>query len=248
MSGFVATEVADIPQPYESVVLLEAVVDGTTHELAIDQRDFLDINEECAERCTVYFKRQFALEGYFQESVVPGGYTPLKQNALHRNLSQLRRRSRSSHDVYGRFSLDFSPEVRERVLELLAGQRSFGFTGGSKLTMYTQYLRDIAGSRICIDVPGVGPLSYRLVEYLAVGSCIVAYPHEARLHVPLVDREHVVYIREDLSDLVETCEELLAEPQERERLAANACRYFDRYLHRDQLAAYHLHCLLQRAS
>jgi Glycosyl transferases group 1 len=104
--------------------------------------------------------------------------------------------------------------------------------------MYTQYLREIAGSRVCTDLPGEGPFTYRLVEYLAVGSCIVAYPHKARLHVPLRDREHIAYTKEDLSDLVELCDYFLRNPLERHRLAANAQSFFDRYLHRDQLAAY----------
>jgi hypothetical protein len=247
MSTMVPTEVADIEQPYEGVVLLEVSIEGRRHEVAIDQRDFLDIHERCAERCLLYFKRQFALEGYSRSNVVPGGYTPLKQEILHRHLAQVRRSRSSMHDVYGRFSLDLAPEVRGRVLELLTAQTRFGFTGGSKLTMYTQYLRDIAGAKVCIDVPGVGPLSYRLVEYLAVGSCVVSYPHRARLHVPLIDGKHVAYVKEDLSDLVELCDHLLSNPAERERLAANAQSYFDMYLHRDQLAAYHLKEILDRA-
>jgi Glycosyl transferases group 1 len=248
ISAMVASEVADFAQPYPSIVLFEASIDGVRHEVAIDQRDQLDVDEECADRCLLYFKRQFALEGYSRANVVPGGYVPLKQETLHRHLAQLRRRrGHELHDVYGRFSLTYSPDVRGRILELLTGQSRFDFTGGSKLTMYTEYLRDVVASRVCIDVPGVGPLSYRLVEYLALGSCIVSYPHRARLHVPLVDGEHLVYVAEDLSNLIELCDRFLSNPGERQRLSANARRYFDMYLHRDQLAAYHLHSILERA-
>jgi hypothetical protein len=169
----------------------------------------------------------------------------LKTDALYRNLERLREVDRKSHDVCGRFSSHFAPGVRGRVLQLLTEQSRFDFTGGPALTMYTQYLREVAGSKVCIDVPGQGPLSYRLVEYLALGSCVVAFPHDARLHVPLVDREHVAYTNEDLSDLVDICEFYLSNPQERQRLAANARGYFDRYLHRDQLAAYHVHSILE---
>jgi len=136
--------------------------------------------------------------------------------------------------------------IRGRVLALLEEQERFSFTGGSKLAMYTQYLRDVGRSRVCIDVPGVGPLSYRLVAYLAVGSCIVSYPHDAQLHVPLVDRKHVVYVKKDLSDLVDLCDHYVNNPGERRELAENAREYFDKYLHRDQLAAYHLHSVLER--
>jgi hypothetical protein len=242
------TETAEIPQPYGGIVLIEVVSDGTRarYEVAIDQRDEIDIDEECAGRCLVYFKRQHARDGYSRANVLPGGYIPLKQDALHRNLDRLRSADRRSREVYGRFSSHFAPGIRGRVLQLLTEQNRFDFTGGPALTMYTQYLREVAGSHVCVDVPGQGPLSYRLVEYLALGSCIVAFPHEARLHVPLVDREHIAYAKEDLSDLVDLCDFYLSNPHERQRLEANARDYFDRYLHRDQLAAYHLHSILER--
>jgi len=98
----------------------------------------------------------------------------MKHEVLHRHLHQLRRRNRLSHDVFARFSPHFSPEIRGPALRRLAAQIRFGFEGGTQLMMYTQYLRDIAGSRVCIDLPGEGPFTYRLVEYLAIGSCIIA--------------------------------------------------------------------------
>ena len=246
MSGLVRTERADIKQPYASVVLIEVQVDGATYEVAIDQSPYMEIDEECAHRCLIYFKRHHCVEGYSQPNVVPGGFEALKQASLHRNLAQLRRLKRERYDVYARFSPQFSPDVRGPALRRLAEQNLFAFEGGTGLTMYTHYLRDIAGSRVCIDLPGEGPFTYRLVEYLAVGSCVVGYPHKAKLHVPLVDREHIAFTKEDLSDLVELCDHYLSNPGERERLATNARDYFDRYLHRDQLAAYHLHSILER--
>lgn len=244
MATMTRTELRDIPQPYASVVLIEAVADGELYEVAIDQSPYLHVDEACAERCLLYFKRHFRDEGYPQENVVPGGFAPLDHKTLHRHLHHLRRRKRLPHDVYSRFSLKFSPQVRGPVLDLLSAQDRFEFEGGTRMTMYTEYLRDIASSRVCIDVPGEGPLSYRLVEYMAVGACIVAYPHYARLHVPLVDREHLVYTKEDLSDLVDLCAFYVENPDERMRLVENSRDFFDRYLHRDQLAAYHLHTLL----
>ncbi len=244
MATMVETEHCDIPQPYRSVVLFEVMIDGYTHEVAIDQSPYLHVDEACADRCLLYFKRHFRNEGYAQENVVPGGFAPLDHEALHRHLHQLRRRDHLTHEVYSRFSPKFSPQVRGRVLDLLSEQNRFEFEGGTRLTMYTEYLRDIASSRVCIDVPGEGPLSYRLVEYMAVGACIVAYPHHARLHVPLVDREHIVYTKEDLSDLVDLCAYYAENADERKRLVENSRTFFDKYLHRDQLSAYHLHALL----
>lgn len=247
MGEMVTSDARDIPQPYPSVVLFTVDIEGETHEVAIDQSPYLPVNDECADRCLLYFKRHFRSEGYPQQNVVPGGFAPLDHVKLHRHLHRLRQRDRLVYDVYGRFSPHFSPEVRGPVLEILSRQSRFGFEGGSQLTMYTQYLRDIARSRVCIDVPGEGPLSYRLVEYLAVGACVVAYPHHARLHVPLVDREHVVYVKDDLSDLVELCAYYIDRPDERRRMVENSRGFFDKYLHRDQLSAYHLHSLIAAA-
>jgi hypothetical protein len=44
----------------------------------------------------------------------------------------------------------------------------------------------------------------------------------------------------DLSDLGEVCARLARDGPERERIARNARSYFDRYLHRRQLAAYYV--------
>jgi hypothetical protein len=125
MSAMVRTELADIPQPFESVVVLEVVVDGTAHDVAIDQSPYPGVDAACAERCLVYFKRHFRNEGYPQPNVVPGGFAPLKDQALHRHLHQLRRWDRLRYDVYGRFSPQFSPEVRGPALGLLSEQTRF---------------------------------------------------------------------------------------------------------------------------
>lgn len=60
------------------------------------------------------------------------------------------------------------------------------------------------------------------------------------LHVPLVDGEHVAFARPDLSDLVELCRYYLEHDEEREAMGRRAREYFDRYLHREQLASYYL--------
>jgi hypothetical protein len=63
MSRMAKTEIVDIPQPYKSIVLIEVVVDETPDEVAIDQSPDLGVNDECAERCLLYFKRHIALRG-----------------------------------------------------------------------------------------------------------------------------------------------------------------------------------------
>jgi hypothetical protein len=63
MSRMAKTEIVDIPQPYKSIGIIE-VVGETPYEVAIDQSPDLGVNDECAERCLLYFKRHHRLEGY----------------------------------------------------------------------------------------------------------------------------------------------------------------------------------------
>ncbi|HXY84304.1 MAG TPA: glycosyltransferase [Gaiellaceae bacterium] len=89
-------------------------------------------------------------------------------------------------------------------------------------------------------MPGGGDLCNRLVDYLAVGGCVVNPPPRVRLPVPLVDDVHLVHCRRDLSDLGDVCAQLVADDARREEIARNACRFFDRHLDRRRLAGYYL--------
>jgi glycosyltransferase involved in cell wall biosynthesis len=235
-------EYADIPQRFRHVVNATMVLDGVSRAIAVDYSDYPEVDEACLDEVDRYFKMQFRASGYPSERVVPGGFVPRGRD-LYRYLSQVRaarvRRAFRS-DVFGAFSANKAQDVRQRALALLTGQKLFRFDGGSDLLRYSSYLQKVARSRVCVDLPGYGPLCFRLVEYLAVGSCVVAAPHAARLHVPLVDGEHLVYTSADLSDLPDVAAALVADDDERERLARNAREYFDRYLHPTQLAAYYL--------
>jgi len=66
------------------------------------------------------------------------------------------------------------------------------------------------------------------------------------MHVGLEDRKHLVYTGDDLSDLVPLRDYYLEHSAEREQISDNARKYFDSYLHREQLAAYYLNQCLTR--
>ncbi len=99
----------------------------------------------------------------------------------------------------------------------------------------------MARTKIGIDLPGNGDFCFRLIDYLSIGVCVIGPKPRTEFPVPLVDGEHIVYCKPDLSDLVPLCRRYLADDRERTRIARNARDYFDRYLHRDQLARYYLH-------
>jgi hypothetical protein len=242
----VPVSVEDVPQRHHGHVIFEVVFGDRTVEGVIDWRDSHDIVEDVAEVSPVLFKMQYREDGYGRENVVPGGFTPGNPK-LYRYLSALRRRRDTApHEgVYARFSPN--SEVRVKAIDALRRQDRFRYVSGG-LQPYTTYLHESAGAAICIDLPGGGDLCFRLVDYLAMGMCIVRPKGETRLHVPLVAEENVVYCRDDVSDLVDVCAELLTDEARRARIADGAREYFDKYLAREQLAAYYLATTAEHAA
>jgi hypothetical protein len=63
---------------------------------------------------------------------------------------------------------------------------------------------------------------------MAVGACIIARKHSSAMPVPLVEGVHIVYAKDDLSDLVDLCRFYLENEKAREALRFNSGEYFDR--------------------
>lgn len=240
--------VDDIPQDFKGTVVFQMTIAGKVKNVAIGFSDYLPIDEDCAHRVDLYFKMQFDARAYSVDSVVPGGYVP-DGKRLYLQLRKLRKmRDARSYlfAVNGRFGLDYSREIREKAVGILSSQNKFQFQGGMNPVSYSAFLREITRSKICIDLPGLGDFCFRLMNYMAIGSCIIAYPHHTRLHVPLIDRKHIVYCKEDFSDLIELCSYYLQHDDERETIAANARSFFDLNLHKDNLTLYYLRTCLDR--
>lgn len=242
----VRTETADLPQPRRGVVRFEVGLEGERVAVALDCRDASDLVDEHVDSARVYFKMQHREEGYGLAHVLPAGYVPGEPTLYPAlaHLRALRRRATPTYDVYGRFGTHAAQEVRREAVRLLSEQRRFRFEGNLVRIRYGRYLREMSRARLCLDLPGQGDFCFRLVDYLAVGSCVVAVRHGNLLPVALRDGREVAYVRADLSDLLEVCERYLRDEEARERLASSARDYFDRYLHREQLACYYLACLL----
>ena len=241
-------EFAELSQPYRGTVIFQFVVDGHTHEVAIDYSDYAEINQESVARCALYFKMQHSREGYGYANVLPGGYVAGGRK-IYLHLSRLRRLRDTRNfefDVYGRFSTELAGETRRRAVELLTDQNQFRFEGGLRKVKYLDFLKEIARAKICIDLPGEGDLCFRLINYLAVGACIVGPPPRTTLHAPLVDRVHMAYAKPDLSDLIDLCSYYLENDEAREEMSRNSRRFFDEHLHKDNLTAYYLRSCLDR--
>jgi len=144
-------------------------------------------------------------------------------------------------DVYGRFRLDYATQLRRDAIRHLTDSADLRYVGGGGVVRYSRFLREVADAKICINLPGNGDLCFRLIDYLAVGACVIGPRLRTQLHVPLVDREHIVYTADDLSDLVPLCRRYLQDDAERERMRLATQALFDQFLCRHQLAAYYLY-------
>jgi Glycosyl transferases group 1 len=243
-------ELTDVPQFPGTVVVFRIVGGAESDLIAFDLDDRPEIVEAVASSVLVYFKSQYANKGYPQQNVVPAGYMPANK-VVYRYLPLLRAiRSVKSfrYDVYGRFGLRYGgQEMRRRAHQLLSARTDFRYEGslfrypgGPDKVPYRRYLFEIPRARVCVDMPGNGDLCTRLIDYLAVGACVVKPPPSSRLPVRLVDGVHVVYCATDLSDLGDVCAQLVRDEGQREAIARNARDFFDRYLHRRQLAERYL--------
>jgi hypothetical protein len=235
-------EDSEIEQPFERVLVAQLDVNGRAHRIAVDYSDSPDVSQEAVASAELYFKMQHRAEGYGLENVLPGGFVPNSER-LYSYLALVRRARDARQfelDAYGSFSAGYASEVRRQAIGALTAQQQFNFGGGWNVVRYSGFLDRVAHSKVCIDLPGNGPFCFRLIDYLAVGSCIVGPPHGTVLHVPLVDGEHVTYTDPSLANLVEVTAELVADESRRERLASNARDFFDRFLDARQLTAYYL--------
>jgi hypothetical protein len=246
LKSYVHVEPANIEQPFNHVVLFRIRSHTISHMIGIDYSDHASINPECVKRCSLYFRMQYANTGYANQQILPGGFVTYP--ALYGFLPHVRTRDRTGfdYDVYGRFGRELGADIRAKAVNLLCSQRLFRYEGQWETVRYSRSLREIMRSKICIDLPGQGALCFRLVDYLAVGTCIIAYPHSNRLHVPLVPGRHIVYTKPDLSDLVKLCTYYLEHNEARQQMAKNARDYFDKYLNYSQLACYYLHQIISR--
>ena len=244
----VPLEFAPLPQPYKGTVLFQLVVRNRSHDVAIDYSDYPEINDESAAVAAVYFKMQHLRAGYERDNVLPGGYVP-DSRKMYLQLPRLRRirdRRDFAYDVYGRFSTEFAGATRRRAVEILSAQKDFKFEGGMSKVSHANFLKEVAHARICIDLPGQGDFCFRLVNYFAVGACVVAARHGNILNAPLVDRVHIAYAKDDFSDLVELCEFYLENDAAREAMCIKSRQFFEENLHIDNLTNYYLRSCLDR--
>jgi hypothetical protein len=236
------------PQVHSGVVMLYCAVDGELHPVAYDYSDYHDfINESALAQSRLYIKCQHRVQGYPDPRIVPGGYI-VTTRRYYRYYMPFRRRGNLAPtiDVVGRFGFAFQGELRRRAVALLADALDIRFAGNTGKVRYSRFLREVAGARLSLHLPGNGPFTHRVAEFLGLGTCMISVPFATALHVPLIPGIHYVEIKHDLSDLLEKIRYYLQHEDERNRIAAAGREYFDKYLHQEQLVSYYIHLILER--
>jgi hypothetical protein len=247
MATHAPLEAVALEQPLGNVVRAQIEAGSRRLDVVIDYDDQLELNPS-AEVADLYFKMQYRRGGYGMATVVPGGYV-CTHAGLYRHAGrwrELRACRQPECDVLGRFRVQRADPIRADALELLDSQDRFRFFGGGRPVWWGEYMDEMSTARVCLDLPGNGEICYRLVEYLAIGACVIGPELEAELPVPLRSGEHLVRVSRDLTGLADECERLLGDAVLRARLSAAAADYFDRYLALEQLGAYYVHTAWSR--
>lgn len=244
----VPVSVDDIPQELTSTVVIELVRGKRVYRVAVNCSDYPELIHlrRPGGALDFEFKMQYRIGGYGDSAIVPGGYVSdsMLVDWYARGPRRERDKQQFQWDVYGRFGLEFATEVRTKAMQMLKNQARVQFFGGDRKVRFPEFLKEIGRSRVCIDLPGNGPFCFRFVNYLAVGACVISPPHATEMHVPLVDRKHVVYTKPDMSDLVDLCEQYAQDAPAREEIMRQSREYYRRHLYWRSLTDYYLRTML----
>ena len=241
-------DVQHTKQDQEGVILLPCMVDERPHLIVLDYSDYPDfINSRALADCSLYLKMEHAARGYADPRILPAGYSVTGLD-YYRFYAQYRARyaNRRQIDVVGRFGFQFQETIRRKAIQLLSDAPDINYVGAGGKVRYSRFLREVASARLCLHMPGNGPFTHRVAEFLGLGSCMISIRFTTSLHVPLEPGVHYVEVADDLSNLIERCRHYLANDEEREQIARNGSELFDRYVHCDQLAAYYLRTIIDR--
>lgn len=244
----VALRVENTPQHHKGVIMLGCRVDDRSSLVALDYSDYEDhINEQALAECSLYIKLQFREHGYPDRRIIRGGY-PVTGLDYYRYYRAFRAQYAGNRriGVLGRFGYRYQGEVRQKAVKLLGAASDINFVGAGSKVRYSRFLRESASARLSLHLPGNGPFTHRVAEFLGLGTCMISPRFVTELNVQLEAGVHYVSIADDMSDLLEACRYYLAHDDEREKIAKAGQEVFDHYLHCDHLGAYYVRSILDR--
>jgi glycosyltransferase involved in cell wall biosynthesis len=195
---------------------------------AYDYSDYPVASTEIAGQVDLYFKC-VAPSTAFPNNVISVGYFPSRPRLLAKaRYMVLQDPVAKNIDVYARFGTwTDSQEIRERLVTRIQ-KSSLRFQGGMGTVVFPAYLNELMRVRIALDAPGQAPITHRLPEAMALGAVIVSAPPACVFPEALEDGVHYVATKEDGSDVVEVCREVLKDQERMARIASEGMKFFDR--------------------
>lgn len=196
---------------------------------AYDYSDYPVISTDILNEVDIYFKCMVPVVNH-PLKVVSVGYYAKKNELLSKARAKiLKKIQKKDIDVYGKFGLwTDSQAFRVTIVEKLEDS-IINFVGGfGKMQIYPAYLKELMRAKIALDVPGQGPVSYRLVEAMALGALLVCRKPACIFPEEMKDGMHYVSIKEDASNIVSVCKELLEDDKRRQHIVEQAMCFYDR--------------------
>jgi hypothetical protein len=195
---------------------------------AYDYSDFPMVSDQIAGQVDLYFKCM-APKTPLAGNVISAGYFPSRRRLLaNARFTVLQGPVAKNIDVYARFGAwTDSQEIRERLVSRMQ-KSSLRFEGGFGTVVFPAYLKELMRARIALDALGQGPITYRLPEAMALGTVVVCAPPACVFPEALDDGVHYAATREDGSDVVEVCGELLTDQERMAKITSNGMKFFDR--------------------
>lgn len=208
--------------------ILEVQRGSRSIRCAYDYSDYPIASTEIAGQVDLYFKC-VAPSTALPDNVIRVGYFPIWPRLLAKaRCMVLRGPVAKNIDVYARFGTwTDSQDIRERLLTRMQ-KSSLRFQGGFGTVVFPAYLGELMRARIALDAPGQAPITHRLPEAMALSAVVVSAPPACVFPEALEDGVHYVATKEDGSDVVEVCREVLKDQERMTRIAGNGMKFFDR--------------------
>ena len=173
------------------------------------------------------FKREYILD-----EVYPSNVYPLPMCFNYDLMPELK--NEYKYDVA--FWAVETAKIRSDALDLLQDKfdcASNGTVRNQVMKKYKRkgafYLQEIASAKIGLNFRGGGWDTLRFWELTGMGCFVISQKLNIAIEPPFIDKEEIVYCKDDLSDLVELCEYYLEHEEERERIAKNARLKVEQY-------------------
>ncbi len=167
----------------------------------------------------IIFKRE-----YLETVEYPGNVYPLpfgfNYHRLPVNISEAPLKYQVSF-----WAVESNP-LRTKALDILQNKFDCRENGTVRKQVFSKYhrkgkkyLEELAACRIVINMPGVGWDTLRYWEVPAVGRLLISPRPKIVIPDNFIDRQEIVFCRDDLSDLLDLCSYYLEHESEREIIA-----------------------------